>query len=158
MSVHSVAPVRFGSVSMTTTALGPNDPELGTIVREGDEEYIFVYNAGNSAIPPSYAAVVSAVSGYSVTISSTTSVDFAIGVCKHASIATAAYGWLMTRGFCEVEMEADNSAAAGQLLTLAADGEFALKSNSTGYPTPAIGKTMQAIASGASGTAFLRIF
>ncbi len=42
------------------------------------------------------------------------------------------------------------NAPAGQLLTVAADGEFALKSNSTGYPAPAIGKTMEAIASGAT--------
>lgn len=158
MSVYSVAPVRFGSVSMVTTSLGPNDPEVGTIVREGDEEYIFVYNTGNSAIAVGCAAVASGVSGYSVTVSSTTSVDLPVGVCKHASISTAAYGWLLTKGFGQVQMDANNSAAAGQLLALAADGKFALKSNSTGYPTPGLGKTMEAIASGASGTAFLRIF
>lgn len=158
MTVYNAGPIGFGSISMVTASLGDNDPEVGTIRREGDEEYIFVYNAGNSQIPPTYAAVVSAVSGYSVTLSSTTSVDFPIGVVKHATLTTGTYGWLMTRGFCQVEMEADNSAAAGQLLALAADGEFALKSNSTGYPTPALGKTMEAIASGASGTAFLRLF
>lgn len=157
MSVYG-GPIGFGSISMVTATLGANDPEVGTMRREGDEEYVFVYNAGNSQIPPSYAAVVSAVSGYSVTLSSVTSVDFPVGVVKHATLTTGTYGWLMTRGFCQVEMEADNSAAAGQLLALAADGEFALKSNSTGYPTPALGKTMEAIASGASGTAFLRLF
>lgn len=158
MSVYGISPVAFGSVSMTTTSLGPNDPEVGTTRREGDEEYLFVYNAGNSAIPPTYGAIVSGVSGYSVTISSTTSVDLLVGVCKHTTFATGAYGWLMTKGWAVVEMEADNSAAAGQLLALAADGEFALKSNSTGYPTPAVGKTMEAIASGASGQAFIRCF
>lgn len=158
MAVYGISPVLFGSVSMVTSSLGPNDPEVGTTRREGDEEYLFVYNTGSSTIGVSYGAVCSGVSGYSVTVSSTTSVDLLMGVCKHVAIPTGSYGWLMTKGFCQVEMEADNSAAAGQLLALAADGEFALKSNSTGYPTPAVGKTMEAIASGASGTAFIKCF
>jgi len=143
------------SVSAVTAT---NSVEVGTERRVGDECYVYAYNAGNSQIPPSYGAVCSAVSGYSVTLSSITSVDFLMGVVKHSTFTTGTYGWLMTRGFCQVEMEADNSAAAGQILALAADGEFALKSNSTGYPTPAVGKTMGAIASGASGTAYIRVW
>jgi hypothetical protein len=158
MTVYSQSPIAFGTVSMVTATLGTNDPEVGTTRREGDEDYVFVYNTGSSTVGVSYGAVVSGVSGYSVTVSSTTSVDLLVGVCKHAAIPTGSYGWLLTKGFCQVEMEADNSAAAGQLLALAADGEFALKSNSTGYPTPAVGKTMEAIASGASGTAFIKCF
>jgi len=158
MSVYNCGPVVFAGKSSTTNALGSNDPEVGTIYREGDEEYVWVYNAGNSQIQPSYGAVMSAVSGYSVTLSSVTSVDLLVGVCKHATIATGYYGWLMKKGIVEVEMEADNSCAAGQLLALAADGEFALKSNSTGYPTPAVGKAMAAIASGASGTAYISVY
>lgn len=158
MTHYANRPVLFAGKSMVTATLGTNDPEPGYRMTVGDEDYVFVYNAGNSQIPPSYGAVVSAVSGYSVTISSTTSVDFLVGVCVHATLTTATYGWLCTRGFVQVEMEADNSAAAGQLLALAADGEFALKSNSTGYPTPAVGKTMEAIASAGSGTAFINVF
>lgn len=146
--------VEFESVSAVTAT---NSVEVGRERRVGDEHYVYVYNAGNSQIPPSYGAVMSAVTGYSVTISSTTSVDFLAGVVKHSTLTTGTYGWLMTKGFSAVEMEADNSAAAGQLLALAADGEFALKSNSTGYPTPAVGKTMEAIASGASGQAFINV-
>jgi hypothetical protein len=155
MGVFTEPAAYFESVSQVTST---NSVEVGTRRRSGDEEYIYVYNAGNSELPPTYAAVVSAVSGYSVTISSVTSVDFAVGVCKHSTLTTGQYGWLMVKGWCQVEMEADNSAAAGQILALAADGEFALKSNSTGYPTPAIGKTMEAIASGGSGTAFISIY
>ncbi len=158
MTHYANRPVLFAGKSMVTATLGANDPEPGYRMTDGDEDYVFVYNAGNSQINPSYGAVMSAVSGYSVTLSSTTSVDFLVGVVKNATLTTATYGWLVTRGFVEVEMEADNSAAAGQLLALAADGEFALKSNSTGYPTPAVGKTMEAIASGASGTAFINVY
>jgi hypothetical protein len=158
MTHYANRPVLFAGKSMVTASLGANDPEPGYRMTDGDEDYVFVYNAGASDIEPSYGAVLSAVSGYSVTVSSTTSVDFLVGVCKHATIAAGSYGWLVSRGFVEVEMEADNSAAAGQLLTLAEDGEFALKSNSTGYPAPAVGKAMAAIASGASGTAFISVY
>lgn len=150
-------PHRFGSVSMVTSSLGDNDPRVGDRTRSGDEEYLFVYNDGNSQVSPGYGMTVSGVTGYSGTVSTTTSVDFIIGVCKHATMATGSYGWLVTKGFAPVQMEADNSAAAGELLAVAADGEFALKSNSTGYPTPAVGKTTEAIASGASGTAFISV-
>lgn len=158
MTHYANRPVSFAGVSMVTASLGANDPEPGYRLTQGDEDYVFVYNAGNSEIPPSYGAVLSAVTGYSVTISSTTSVDFLVGVCKHSTLTTGTYGWLVTRGFAPVEMEADNSAAAGQILALATDGEFALKSNSTGYPTPAVGKTMEAIASGASGSAYISVY
>lgn len=158
MTFYNADPVRFGvGISGTTTSLGANDPEVGTTTRVGDEEYVFVYNAGNSQINPTYGAVLSAVTGYSVTVSSTTSVDFLAGVCKNSTIATGEYGWLMTKGFSVIEMEADNSCAAGQLIALAEDGEFALKSNSTGYPTPAVGKAMEAIASGGSGSAYISV-
>ena len=157
MANYGNHPISFQGVSNVTASLGANDPEPGYRVTVGDEDYVFVYNAGNSQISPTYGAVMSAVTGYSVTISSITGVDFLVGVCKHATITTGAYGWLVTKGFAAVEMEADNSAAAGQILALAADGEFALKSNSTGYPTPAVGKTMEAIASAASGVAFISV-
>lgn len=146
--------VEFESVSAVTAT---PSVEVGRERRVGDEHYRYVYNAGNSQIPPSYGCILSGVTGYSVSISSTTSVDFLVGVVKHATLTTGTYGWVMTQGFSAVEMEADNSAAAGQILALAADGEFALKSNSTGYPTPAVGKTMEAIASGASGQAYISV-
>lgn len=157
MTYYANRPVAFQGVSQVTGSLGPNDPEPGTRLTVGDEDYVFVYNAGNSQIPPTYGCVMSAVTGYSVTVSSITSVDLLAGVVKHATLTTGDYGWIVTRGFAVVEMEADNSAAAGQLLALAADGEFALKSNSTGYPTPACGKAMAAIASAGSGVAYISV-
>lgn len=155
MTVYGNSRVYFESVS-AVTATPTVDP--GTVRREGDEQYVYVYNAGNSQIPPSYGVVMSLVTGYSVTLSSTTSVDLCFGLVKHATLTTGTYGWVMTRGFAPIEMQANNSAAAGQLVCLAADGEFALKSNSTGYPSPAVGKTMEAIASGASGQAYITIW
>lgn len=158
MGFYGVAPVRFGGISMVTASLGDNDPEVGTECQHAGENYRFVYNAGNSAIKPGFAATVSGLAGYSCTVSTTTSVDFIVGVCKHATLSTGTYGWLLTKGFTKVVMAADNSCAAGQLLTVAADGEFALKSNSTGYPAPAFGKAVSAIASAGSGMAYITCY
>lgn len=153
MTFYSVDPVRFGTgLSGTTTSLGANDPEVGTEIREGDETYRFVYNAGNSEIPPSYGAVMSAVSGYSVTISSVAG-DLLAGVCRNATIATGAYGWLVTKGFTDVALAANYSAAAGGTLAMAADGEFDVASGAV----PIVGKAMAAVASGASGAAYISV-
>jgi hypothetical protein len=143
---------------MVTASLGANDPEPGYRATRGDEDYVFVYNAGNSEIPPTYGAVVSAVSGYSVTLSSTTSVDFLIGLCKHATLTTGTYGWLLTRGWGQIEMGANNSVAAGGLVQLGADGAFGNQLISTGNVGNAVGKAMEAIASAGSGTAFINVY
>lgn len=149
--------IMYGKSHVTTTP-GPNHPEVGTIMQDGDEQYIWVYNVGSSTVNIGHGCTVSAVTGYSVTVSSITAVDFLVGVCKHANIATGDYGWLLQRGFTSVEMGADNSAAVGVPLCLALDGTFAHKSNATDYRTPLVGKAMEAIASGASGQAFVRCF
>lgn len=145
-----------GGVSFTTTSLGVNDPKVGDKLVNGNEDYVFVYNAGADAqISPGFAATISGVSGYSVTVSSTSSADLLIGVCKHATIATGGYGWLVTKGFCQVVMAATSgSVAAGGSLELSADGRMAPRSNTTGNGNY-VGKAMAAIVSSASGTAFI---
>lgn len=150
-------PVRFCGVSHVTATLGTTTPEVGDIFTVGDEVYQWVYNAGNSQINPGHGCVFSAVTGYSVTVSSTTLVDFCVGVCKHATITTGTYGFLMKRGFVAIEMGANASAATGELVTLDADGCFVAKSISTGYPTPCVGKLMVSCASGASGSAYINV-
>ena len=148
----------FSSVSMVTATLGDNDPEPGLRRTVGDEDYRFVYNTGNSQISPGYGAIVSAVSGYSVTVSSVAGVDACVGVCKHTTLTTGTYGWLLTKGYGQIQMKADASATVGTLIAIDADGAFIQKSISTGYPTPACGVAMAAIGSGVSGTAFISTF
>jgi hypothetical protein len=144
-------------VSATTTSLGVNDPEPGYRLSVGDEDYVFVYNAGNSTISQGHGAVFSGVTGYSVTVSSVTSTDFLVGVCKHTNIATATYGWLVTRGFVAVEMgSASATVSTGGLLELGDDGEFYPVSNTTANG-PVVGKAMNTIATDASGVAFINV-
>ena len=158
MAIYGNEPVNFQGVSMITASLGANDPEVGARTIDNGNEYVFVYNVGSSTANIGHACVVSAVSGYSVTVSSVTNTDFAVGVVKHSGLATGDYGWLLTRGFTEVEMSPSNSAAVAQMLVLGPDGGFAQASNSTGVFSPSIGKAMEAMASGASGTAYVSIY
>jgi hypothetical protein len=157
MTHYGNHPIGFMGVSMVTASLGANDPEPGYRMTVGDEDYIFVYNAGGSAIGVSYGATVSAVTGYSVTVSSLTGVDPLVGVCVNTSIGAAEYGWLVTKGFATIEMGAAGSAPAGSLLCLGTDGAFAFKSNSTGHPGPTVGKAMETIAASASGVAYISV-
>ncbi len=88
-------------------------------------------------------------------MSSTTSVDFCVGVCKHATMTTATYGWLLTKGFGKVVDSVGNGIAAGNLVILAEDGKVVAKTISTGFVGNVLGKTMGAIASASSGDAFI---
>lgn len=155
---NSASPLYFNSVSMVTATLGSNDPEVGTIRHEGDEKYILVYNAGNSQISTGRLATLSGVTGYSVTVSSITGVDFAVGVCKHATLTTGTYGWLMTRGFSQAQLGANDSATTGDILRLGVDGAFTLASLVTGHFSPVIGKAMTGAASATSCHAFVSIY
>jgi hypothetical protein len=85
-------------------------------------------------------------------------VDFLVGVCKHNTLTTGTYGWLMTRGFAQIELGANNSVAAGGLVQLGADGTFGDHLISTGNVGNAVGKAMGAAASAASATAFINVY
>lgn len=152
MSYQSVGPVRMASVSAVTASRGANDPEVGTRCVDGDEEYIYVYNDGDQQIQPTYCAGISTgVSGYSVTLSSLTD-SVGVGVCKHATITTGAYGWLVTKGFANVEMGANNSAAVNGVIRVGLDGTFAGEDSGG----PAVGQIQSAAASALSAPAFVR--
>ncbi len=160
MAFYSADPIRFGSVSAVTLTLGVNDPELGAVTRHGNEDYVFVMNLSTSDIVPGNGAVMfgAGMEAYYVKVSSVSGADLMVGACKHATLTTGAFGWVVTKGFTRVIMGADNSAAAGGLLALGVNGAFAFKSNSTGYPGNAVGQVISAIASGGSGIAFISVY
>lgn len=159
MTVSSVAPIRFDTVSAVTLTPGTKDPEVGTITREGDEEYIYVYNNGTTQISVGQFAVCTAVTGYSVTVSSLTHVDLPVGVCKHATLTTATYGWLLRKGFGP--MKVGSAVVAGDALIPGADGNWQARLVSTAYsqvigPTT-YGKCMVSAASAGTGDAYYNI-
>jgi hypothetical protein len=147
----------FKGVSWTSGALGDNDPKVGDVCHVGSEKYRFIYNAGShtAAVGHAFVNSITVGTGYSLTVSSTTSIDFAVGVVKHTAIPGGYYGWIVQEGISSVEMSADSSAAVGNLLTLGTDGAWVHKSCATGFLAPAQGKAYSAIASGASGLAYV---
>jgi hypothetical protein len=160
MSFQSNYPIAFNSVSMVTATLGANDPELGTRLSTGGLEYVFVFNAGGEDIDPGLGAVLnSAATGMSVTVSSATSADIVVGVCRHATLPTDTYGWLVTRGVTPIEMGATSgTVAALGLVEIAANGVFVPVSNTTGNKATPLGKALAEIVSNASGNAYISCY
>lgn len=156
--MYGLSPVRIGQgISFVTTSLGVNDPNVGDVTVYGNETYRFVCNIGADAqISPGLACTVSGVSGYSVTVSSTTSADILIGVCKHNTIATGGYGWVVEKGWCQITAIATSGTITkGVTAELGADGKFAPRSNTTGNGNYVV-KAMETIVSSASGTAYIQ--
>jgi hypothetical protein len=155
MTARGISPILFESVSAVTAT---PSVEVGTRRQVGDEEYVYIYNVGSSTIGAGKFFTASLVTGYSVTVSTTTSVDMPLGICKHADIATGSYGWGMVAGFAKFIAATNESFAAGALITCAGDGLAANKTISTGYVAAAFGKAMEAVASAGSGQGFFKFF
>lgn len=151
MAPFNAAPILFESVSAVTAT---NSVDLGTKRFVGDEEYIYVYNAGGSQISTGRVATVSAVTGYSVTVSSVSGA-FIIGACKNATLTTATYGWLVTKGWVDGATNgmASTALAGGDPVQAAADG--AICKGETG---PYIGKIVAATASAGTGTIYISTY
>lgn len=148
---------QFASISGVTATRGVNDPVVGDVRFVGTERYRYIYNAGahTAAVGTAFVNSITVGTGYSLTVSSTTSIDFAVGAVKHTAIPGGSYGWIVQEGMVNVQMGADHSAAVGNLLTLATDGKWCHKSCATGFLAPAQGKALSAIASAGSGLAYI---
>lgn len=141
------------SVSAVTAS---NSVELGTFRFDGGDIYQYVYNGGGQSAGVGMGLVLSAVSGYTVTVSSVTGVHNLFGVVKNESFTTNTYGWALTRGFTALEMGADNSGIVGLQVILGTDGVFTNKTCATGFTNAACGFiTQRATASGGSSFGFI---
>lgn len=162
MSYQSISPIKFGTKSLVTTSLGKNDPEPGAFDFDEDGRYYqFVYNDGGASVPVGCGVVPAAgtSTGYSVTVSAATSADIVVGVCRHATLTTGAYGWVVVRGVTSVQMGATSgTVATGGLIEVAANGYGVPVSNTTGNKSPAYAKALNTIASSGTGDAFVRCF
>ncbi len=118
------------SVSAVTAT---NTVELGTIREQGGDRYVYVYNAGNSQANPGLLLTITALTGYSVTISTTTSISPVFGVVKHATMTTGTYGWMLTKGQAPLRAEASTGLAVADPLVAGTDGVNARKTGATGY-------------------------
>ena len=100
MAFYSDTPILFGGVSATTLTQGSKDPELGARCTYAGNMYVYANNAGNSeAYPGTAMTPVAAATAYSCTLSTTAGLDVPLGVVRNSTMATGAYGWLLTKGF-----------------------------------------------------------
>ena len=151
MSIDGIKQLHTESVSNTT--LTPST-DLGTVRWKNQNEYVYAYNAGNSEIPPGIGVIVTGVTGASMTLTSVTQVSPAFGVVENATFATAAYGWVLTKGFVKLEVHANSAIATGDNLVLGVAGVWSERAISTGF----VATDAHALASTASGgSVFARV-
>lgn len=124
MAYQGVAPILMESVSAVTAT---PSVDLGTRRTVGGEEYVYVFNAGNSQISQGMPACLNSMSsGYSVSVTNAASqAGFFVGHIQHATLTTATYGWAMVKGVGNVVPDASTvSMATGAELTLGVDGGY----------------------------------
>lgn len=112
------------SVSAVTAT---NSVDLGSRRVWKGEEYVYCYNASDTQISPSYGVkLVTGASGYSVAVTSLTDTAHPfVGVVRHVTMTTNTYGWVMARGFTNVEGDADSTITGDYVaLALSKDGTF----------------------------------
>lgn len=142
MAFNQIAPVVFESVSACTAT---NSVELGTRTTVSGVDYIYVFNGSTAAqisqgMPAVLNGTASLASGYTVTVTNAASQAGhlkCVGVAHNATIPTAQYGWLATRGLVLCALDASAvSMNAGDQLALGIDGGFVVGAAtlSTGVP------------------------
>jgi hypothetical protein len=112
------------SVSAVTAT---NSVDLGTRTTFNGDDYIYVHNAGAAQISQGMPAMINSFSsGYSVSVSNAASqAGFFVGHCQHATIPTANYGWLMTRGLANIIPDGTGtSIATGTEIVPGIDGGY----------------------------------
>jgi hypothetical protein len=115
-----------------------------------------VYNTGTTQIIPGNGCIVSGVTGYSVTVSSVTSVDTFFGVCKHATLTTGTYGWVVTRGWVPMKAVPNSGLASADYVMAGTDGVFTVPGSVvTGYIGNFVGKVTQSTASAGLGYGYV---
>lgn len=122
--LQPIAPVMGTNETVSSVTL-TNTVVVGT--EWGDaagNKYIYAYNASNSQLSQGQFAVLATnVSGYSVTITNATSVDVGVGMVRNTTFPTAAYGWLMTKGFAGLSTD-NTSFVTNQCVLLGVNGAF----------------------------------
>lgn len=157
--LQPIAPVLGYNESVSSVTLTPTVP-VGTAWGDiSGNLYVYAYNTSNSQISQGqFAVLATGVSGYSVTVTNVTLQDLGIGVARNATMTTASYGWLMTKGFSPIS--SDNvSGVTGQALSIGALGNFQVLTAAAGSFTTStiVGRLQSSIATGvtAANVAFL---
>lgn len=110
-------PELYGEGPTATTATP--SVNLGARMLYKGCEYVYCYNAGNSAIDKRlFCRPATGGSGYSVTVTTASNPACpTVGNANEATIATGYYGWIMTKGY--------GMYVSGGVVTMAAGGALA---------------------------------
>lgn len=124
MSRNRISPIGFESVSQTTAT-----PSVKIGSRAEDDagnEYIYVYNAGSEIWPGRCAYLKTNSSSYTISDTNTAAgVGVFAGAVHHATIPTAYYGWIMTRGLAAVSPDTNAvSFNVDEYLTVGVDAGY----------------------------------
>lgn len=160
MGFNSVDPIAFGSVSHVTETLS-HGLEVGTKRVVDGREYVLVYNDGGEQASPGLGMRTNGGAGslYSCTVTTATGVGAGIGVVRNATLTTASYGWLVTKGVTPIEMGASSgTVATGKAAELGDDGLWFPVSDATGLRGPTQALALDTIVTGASGDAAVFMF
>lgn len=158
MALNGQPTVFVDSVSDVTATL-PAGYEVGIRRYKGNEQYMLVYNNGNSQATVGNGVTITALTGYSVTVSSVTSVNPCFGVVRNATMTTATYGWVVIKGFSSLKADASTGLAVGDACCLGTDGVFQRLTGATGYAfAPVCAWVLQATASAGLGYGYVNAF
>ena len=152
MGQYSVGPISFQGVS---TTVGTATAELGERKIFNGSEYLYCYNGTGSSVTQGALMVMSGLSGYTMTRSSTESADLPMVCAANTSIADGQYFWGLVRGVVSVMSIA---VAAGDLIGVGDDG--AIKTAVTGsFPTgPIVGKALETTTGNAQPSCYVKLF
>ena len=144
----------MGGLSMTIATL-PAAFTLGENRYDSTNQQKFklVYNAGNSAINPGFAAspVPTGSGAYSVTVTTTSKTYHAIGavLVHHATVPTANYFWGLVRGYVASGVAADAATiTTGAGFYLSADGKFSPLAGSVATGNKVVGVALNGPSAG----------
>lgn len=109
---------------------------LGSRRTLNGNDYLYVYVGGNAQISwgqMGFLSPASMLSGYTVTVSNAASqsgVERCVGLAAHVTLNTGSYGWLMTRGFGYIALDASEvSMNSGNIIVPGVDGGFVVKAS-----------------------------
>lgn len=134
---------------------------LGVRHTQNGNEYVYVYNGGNSIIGTGKYAVLqqsssSFTSGYTVTVTNASLAGWMAGV-RQDTLTTGAYGWLLVKGVSLIAPDSgDVSANVGVDLALGTDGGF-VAAGASFSTAPRFGFTLNSFVT-TVGTSKARVF
>src|SRR5688500_4369336 len=142
VGVSPLLPVLAGAsaVSFVTADSAAAPFALGQRAHYLGEEYVWVHNAMSSAATQGIGLVISNLSGYSLTRSSTAASDVPMCFVKHADIPEEGYGWGLVRGV--VQAHFSSTMVTGVVIVIGADGVVQTATTGTSFDPGILGKTL----------------